>query len=154
MTFRTGMESSQSKSHKTTIIQDFTLASTITPYTVRLPLRAAIPSYLTHSTLHYLRSWKVFPAIETICVSSTCRGMRLSFLERHWMAWSVSNWLDAIKYASSLCRRQHYHWYWSGLLTRWWRLTFEMSLVRWQKSTFRMSLVRWQRTDTSKSLFY
>ena len=71
-----------------------------------------------HSTPHYLRSWKVFPAVRTIYVSPTCQGMRLSFLERHWMTWSLSGWLDAIELAPPLYRRQSYHWYWSELLAR------------------------------------
>ena len=32
--------------------------------------------------------------------------MRLSFLKRHWMAWSLSGQLDAIKQALPLCRHQ------------------------------------------------
>ena len=72
----------------------------------------------THSTLHCLCSRKVFPAMRTICVSSTCRGMRLSFLERHWMAWSLSGRLDAIELAPPLCKRQPRHPYRHERITR------------------------------------
>ena len=78
-------------------------------------LRTRLP---THSTPHCLRSRKVFPVVGTICVSSTCRGMRLSFLERHWMAWSLSGRLDAIELAPPLCKRQPRHPYRHERMTR------------------------------------
>ena len=62
----------------------------------------------------FLHSWKIFSAMETIYVLSTCQRMGLSFLKRHWMAWSLSNWLDAIKLVFPLCRYQLYYCYWSG----------------------------------------
>ena len=81
VTLGAGAESSQSESHVTTIIQDFTLVSltsTATPHLARLPFRAAVPSHSTHLstylTPHCLRSRKVFPAVGTICASPTCRG--------------------------------------------------------------------------------
>ena len=43
---------------------------------------------------------------------SLVEEMRLSFLERHWMAWSLSGRLDATEFAPSLCKRQ------SRLMTR------------------------------------
>ena len=61
---------------------------------------------------------EISSALISIYVLSTCRGMRLSFLKRHWMAWSLSGWLDAIEYVPPLCRRQPCYWYWSGLLAR------------------------------------
>ena len=39
-----------------------------------------------HLTPHCLRSWKVFPAVGTTCVSSTCSGIRLIIF------WSVNRW--------------------------------------------------------------
>ena len=81
VTLEAGAESFQSGSHVTTIIQTSpwsALASTATPYPAGLPFRATVPSYPTHSTsystLHCLRSRKVFPAVGTICTSLTCRG--------------------------------------------------------------------------------
>ena len=79
MTLGAGAESSQSGSHVTTNIHNVTLvslASTATPHLAGLPFRATVLSHLTHlttySTPHYLRSRKVFPAVETICASLTC----------------------------------------------------------------------------------
>ena len=101
---------SQSGSHMTIIIQNFTLVSLIsitTPYPAGLPFRAMVLSYLihltTHSTPHCLRCWKIFLTIGTICGSPTCPGMRFIFLEHHWMAWSLSGWLDIIELAPPLC---------------------------------------------------
>ena len=112
VTLRGGAKSSRSGNHMTTIIQDFlliSLTSTTMPHPTGLSFRAMVPfhpTYLTtYMTPHCLRSWKVFPAMGTICVSPTCRGMGLSFLEYHWMAWSLSSRLDAIKFAPLLCRR-------------------------------------------------
>ena len=112
-----------------------------------------------HLTPHSLRSRKVFPAIRTICALFTYWGMRLSFFKCHWMAWSLSSWLDAIEYVSPLCSRQPCHWYWSGLLARWRRLTFGMSSVLvsayWlddKGASLECHRVWWQRTDTSKLL--
>ena len=81
MTLGAGVESSWSGSHITTIIQNFTLvslASTAMPHPARLPFRATVFSYPTHSatysTPHCLRSRKVFPVVGTICTLSTCWG--------------------------------------------------------------------------------
>ena len=121
MTLEAGVESSQSKNHMTTIIQNFTLVSLAfiaMSHPAWLLFRAVVPSYSMHSTIystpHYLHSRKVFPAVGTICALLTCQGMRLSFLKRHWIGWSLSDWLDATKFASLLCRRQPRQQYWSG----------------------------------------
>ena len=166
MTLGAGIKSSQSGSYVTTIIQNFilvSLASTTMHHPAGLPFRAMIPSHPMHSTiyliLYCLCSWKVFLAIKTICALPTYWEMRLSFLKRHWMAWSLSGWLDAIKLALSLCRRQPCYWYWSGLLARWRKFTFGMSsvLVRvYQLDDKRAPLechrIWWQKTDISKLL--
>ena len=108
-----------------TIIQNFTLislTSTATPHPAGLRFRTIVsfhPMHLTiYLTSHCLRSWKIFPAVETICVLPTSQGMRLLFLKHYWMAWSLSGWLDAIKLAPPLCRRQPRHRYLSGLRAR------------------------------------
>ena len=110
-----------------------------------------------HLTPYCLRSRKIFPAVRTIYALSTYRGMRLSFLERHRMAWSLSGWLDAIEHAFPLCSRQPCYRYWSWLLARWQRLTFGMSLVLvrayWldnKRAPLECHRVWWQKTDTSK----
>ena len=88
-----GAESSQSGSHMIKIIQNFTLVnltSTTRPYPARLLFGATVPSHsmhlITYLTPHCLRSWKVFPAIGTMCILSIYQGMRLSFLKRYWIA--------------------------------------------------------------------
>ena len=84
MTLGARAESSRSRSHVTTIIQNFTLvslASTATPHPAGLPFGAMASSHPTHSTTystpHCLRSRKIFLAMGTICASPTCRGMRI-----------------------------------------------------------------------------
>ena len=136
VTLGAGAESFWSKSYMITTIQNFTLVSltsTTIPHPVGLSFRAMVLSHLTHSTTystpHCLRSWKVFPTVGTIFASPICWGIRLSFLERHWIAWSLSGRLDAIELAFHLCRRQLCHRYWSELLAKWRELTFGMSLV-------------------------
>ena len=76
VTPRAGAESSRSRSHVTTIIQNFTLVSltsTAIPHPAGLPFGAMVFSHPTHlttySTPHCLRSRKVFPAVGTICWS-------------------------------------------------------------------------------------
>ena len=53
---------------------------------------------------------EISSALISICVSSTCQRMRLLFLKRHSMAWSLSGQLDAIEHAPPLCRRQPRYW--------------------------------------------
>ena len=115
-----GAESYRSGSHVTIIIWNFTLVSlsSITiPHLAGLAFRATVLSCLIHSTT-YLTPYclcirKIFFVVETIYVLSIYWGMRLSYLERHWMAWSLSGRLDVIKLTPSLCRHQPCHWYWS-----------------------------------------
>ena len=83
-------ESSWSRSHVTTIIQNFTLVnltSTAMPHPAGLLFKTMVLSHLTHLTTyltpHCLHSRNLFPALVTICVLPTCQEIRLSFLERH-----------------------------------------------------------------------
>ena len=75
-----GMESFQSGSHVTTIIQNFTLVSltsTVMPYSVKLPLGAAVPSLLTYLISHcyvYVPAEKIF-RLGIYLKLSTCQGM-------------------------------------------------------------------------------
>ena len=78
MTLGAGAESSQNRSHVTTIIKNFTqvgLVSTTTPHSAKVLFRATVCSHLTHVTiyftLHYLHSRKIFPAVGTICALPT-----------------------------------------------------------------------------------
>ena len=105
-----------------------------------------------YAVRRYFRLWE----LSVLC--PLVEKMRLSFLERHWMAWSLSGRLDAIEFAPPLCRRQPRHRYWSGLLARWRGLTFGMSsvLVRvyWlddEGAPSECHRVWWRRADTSKS---
>ena len=68
----------------------------------RLTLRTRPPTRLltVYAVGRYFRLWELsvfHPLVEE---------MRSSFLEHHWMAWSLSSWLDATKFAPPLCRRQ------------------------------------------------
>ena len=94
MTLGIGAKSSQSGSHVTTIIQDFTLV-TFDPHHNASPSRAPIWSHGSVSSyvlnhlylnLYCLQSWKAFPAVRTICISSTCSGMKFIILQ------SVTGW--------------------------------------------------------------
>ena len=90
------------------------LPTHLSPYALVF-LRICLP---THSTPHCLCNQKIFPAMGTICILSTCRGMKLPFLERHWIAWSLSGWLDVIKLALPLCRHQPCHLFRHERMTR------------------------------------
>ena len=112
MTF--GAESSQSGSHITIIIQNFTLISsifTVTPQPVGLPLGAVISSlsiYLTlyilnflcthlftHSTSHY---YICIPAVGINLRLSTCWGMQFVIFDycSMWQeSWAIS-WMQSI----------------------------------------------------------
>ena len=64
----------------------------------RLILR---PRLLTvYAVGRYFRLWE----LSVLC--PLVEEMRLLFLERHWMAWSLSGWLDVTAFAPSLCRCQ------------------------------------------------
>ena len=74
-----GVENSQSGSHVTVIIWNFilvSLTSTATPYPIGLPFRITMffhPTHLTtYPTPYCLCNQKVFPAMRTIYIWSTC----------------------------------------------------------------------------------
>ena len=147
-------ESSQNRSHVTIIILNFilvSLTSTITPYSVGLLFRAMVLFHSTHSTTDAL-NFLPFICLESIsscenylCLS-TCWGwviifwalldsMESKLLVRCKQRFSLVKtlalslvlvriyWLDD-KGSPLVC-----HWYWSGLLARWQKSTFSLSLV-------------------------
>ena len=165
-----GTESSQSGSHVTIIIQNFTLVSltsTTIPHLVGLSFRATILSHSTHSTTYALNSspstqlesifgcgnypcfvyllkneviisWASLDGVESeLSVGCNRRSSLMKILASSILLVRVY-WLDD---EGSLLV---YHWYWSGLLARWQKSTFGMSLVLVRV------LTRWQRADTSK----
>ena len=114
MTLGAGAESSQSGSHMTTNIHNFTLvnlASTAMPHPTGLLFRATVPSHPTHSTTystaHCLRSRKVFPAVGTICASPTCRGNEVIISRASLDGMESEQSIGRNRVCSSLvCRRQ------------------------------------------------
>ena len=112
-----GAESSQSRSHMTAIIQNFTLVSltsTITPYPATVSCH---PTHLTiYLTFHYLCSRKVFSAVRTINITSTYWGIRLHFLSstgwhRIWVVgWTQSNTLLSCKVVSLVIGISQDYW--------------------------------------------
>ena len=126
-----GAESSQSRSHVTIIIQNFTLVSltfTTMPHRVWLPF-GALGLFLDIRTwlLFTLRTWLLtIYAIELagylcgmirsgiICRSSTCQGMRLDHPRTSLSKWrGATGRLDATR-PPPLCSRQPRYQYWSG----------------------------------------
>ena len=113
VTLGAGAESSRSGNHVTTIIQ--TLPWSVWPPLQRLTQRG---SHLEPRFLLILRTWQPTQLLTVYAVgryfrlwklSVLCplvKEMRLSFLERHLMAWSLSSRLDATEFALFLCRRQ------------------------------------------------
>ena len=98
MTF--GAESSQSGNYVTAIIGNFTLiivTSNITLHLAGLLFVAMVFSHLTHLTiyltLYCLCSRKIFLALGTICILSTCWRMRfiISWASLDGVKWAV-NW--------------------------------------------------------------
>ena len=154
MILKAGAESSWSGSHVTTIIHNFTLVSLAfiaTPHPAGLPFRATVSFHLTHSTTnstpHCLHSRKLFPAVGTICILPTCWGneviiSRTSLNDMEFERLVGRNWvhlsLMQTSASSSILVRVYWlddkgslsHWYWSGLLARWWRSVFGMSSGR------------------------
>ena len=119
MTLGVGAESSRSGSHVTTIIQTSPWSTWPPPQRLTQPgshleprflliLRTRPPTRLltVYAVGRYFRLWK----LSVLC--PLVEEMRLSFLERHWMAWSLSGRLDGTEFTPPLCRRQ------SRLMTR------------------------------------
>ena len=107
-------EKSQSGSHVTTIIQDFTLVGltfSVTPHPAGLPLGAAVPSLLrtrlpTHSSYHYVRvpAGRIFHRYLSEIVHLSRRHPRSS----QYATRKLSCRLDAID-APPLCGSQPRH---------------------------------------------
>ena len=68
----------------------------------RLTLRTQPPTQLltVYAVGRYFRLW------ELSVLRPLVEEMRLSFLKRHWIAWSLSGRLDVTAFAPPLCRRQ------------------------------------------------
>ena len=113
MIFGAGAKSFQSGSHVTIIIQTspwsawpptqcFTQpGSYLEPQFLLILCTRPLSRLLTVYVVgRYFWLWELtvlYPLVEE---------MRLSFFERHWMAWNLSSWLDATKFTPPLCRRQ------------------------------------------------
>ena len=101
------------------------------PYLAGLPFRATVPSHPTHlttySTPHCLRSWKVFPAVGTICALPTCRGNEVIISRASLDGMESKRLIGRNRVRSSLVQTSASfddegspsHRYWSGLLARW-----------------------------------
>ena len=113
MTLGAGAESFQSGSHVTTIIQTSPWLAWPPPECLTQPgshlepqffliLRTQPPTrlFIVYAVGRYFRLW------ELSVLRPLVEEMRLSFLKRHWMAWSLSSRLDATEFAFPLCRRQ------------------------------------------------
>ena len=83
-----GVESSQSRSHITIIIQNFTLVSLtfiVMPHPVGLLLGAMVPSLFMHLTSHhyvYIPAKRIFH-LNIYLRLSTCQGMQFVILNYH-----------------------------------------------------------------------
>ena len=113
VTLGAGAESSQSGIHVTTIIQTSPWSAWPPPQRLIQPGSHLEPRFLlilctrppirlltVYAVGRYFRLWKLF------VLRSLVKEMGLSFLERHWMAWSLSGRLDATEFAPPLCRHQ------------------------------------------------
>ena len=110
MTLGAGAESFRSGSHVTTIIQTSPWSTWPPPQRLTQPGSYLEPRFLlilctrlptrlltVYAVGKYFRLWKLSvlrPLVEE---------MRSSFLERYWMAWSLSSRLDATGFALPLC---------------------------------------------------
>ena len=129
MTLGARAESSRSGSHVTIIIQTSPWSTWPLPQCLTQPgshlepwffliLRTRPPTRLltVYIVGRYFRLWE----LSVLC--PLVEEMRLSFLERHWMAWSLSSRLDATGFAPPLC---------VDISLVWWRgLTFSSALIR------------------------
>ena len=113
VTLGAGAESFWSRSHVTTIIQTLPWSNWPPPQRLTQP-----GFYLEPRFLLILRTWpptrlltiyavrRYFQLWELSVLRLLVEEMRLSFLERHWMAWSLSSRLDTTEFAPLLCRCQ------------------------------------------------
>ena len=113
MTLGARAKSFRSGSHMKTIIQTSPCSAWPPPQRLTQP-----GSYLEPQFLLILRTrpptrlpivyavGKYFQLWELSVLCPFVEEMRLSFLECHWMAWSLSSRLDATGFAPLLCRRQ------------------------------------------------
>ena len=110
VTLGAGAESFRSGNHVTTIIQTSPWSTWPPPQRLTQPgshleprflliLRTRLPTRLltVYAVGRYFRLW------ELSVLRPLVKEMRLSFLERHWMAWSLSSRLDATGFAPLLC---------------------------------------------------
>ena len=113
VTLGAGAESSQSGSHVTTIIQTSPQSAWPPPQRLTqsgshlkprflLILRTRPPTQLltVYAVGRYFWLWE----LSVLC--PLVEEMRLSFLEHHWMTWSLSSRLNATEFAPPLYRHQ------------------------------------------------
>ena len=113
ITLGAGAESSQSGSYVMTIIQTSPWSAWPSPQRLTQPGSHLKPWFLfilhtrpptklltVYAVGRYFRLWE----LSVLCL--LVKEMRLSFLKRHWMAWSLSGRLDATEFAPPLCKRQ------------------------------------------------
>ena len=113
MTLGAGAESFRSGSHVMTIIQTSPWSAWPPPQYLTQPGSHLEPRFLlilhTRAPTWLLTVYTVgryFRLGELSVLRLLVEEMRLSFLERYWMAWSLSSRLDATEFASPLCRYQ------------------------------------------------